>query len=444
MKLFRWFYPGMYIKRWLLLFGVGLLIFALGIVLITNIAMPVFIENFLVGAIQKITTLQVPSNVIDLSLIGLGFILMMLGLRQGFLSLYHAAVPFAERKLVDVVYEKQKLSQGLKIVTLGGGTGLSSLLRGLKKQTSNLLALVTVSDDGGSSGRLRKELGVLPPGDIRNCLVALADDESLLSSLLQHRFNYGNGLEGHSFGNLLLVALNQIAGDFEKAVEVSGRILAIKGRVLPATLERVTLCAEFTDGEVVEGESEIPLKMKPIKRIFLKPSVCQAPPDALSGIREADVIIFGPGSLYTSVLPHMLVKGVKEALMESKAMKIYVCNVMTQPGETDRFKASDHVRILLDYLSPVKLDYVLVNAKLPEQQDLLQKYQEQSAYPVEADLKTIEQMGVIPVAVDIISEAPFLRHDPAALADNIFKLIVSTGKTGHGHLQKIGLSKIPF
>jgi len=443
MKLFRWLYPGMYIKRWLFLFGIGLLLFALGIVLITNITIPVFIENFLAGLVHFFTRVKVSSTTIDIALILLGFIVMMLGLRQGFLSLYHAAVPFAERKLVDVIYEKQKLSQGLKIVTLGGGTGLSSLLRGLKKQTSNLLALVAVSDDGGSSGRLRKELGVLPPGDIRNCLVALADDESLLSSLLQHRFNYGNGLEGHNFGNLLLVALNQIAGDFEKAVELSGKILAIKGRVLPSTLERVTLCAEYTNGDIVEGESEIPLKMQPIKKIFLKPSFCQAPPDALSGLREADVIIFGPGSLYTSVLPHLLVKGVKEALIDSKAMKIYVCNVMTQPGETDNFKASDHLRVLLDYLSPVKIDYVLVNARLPEQKEMLQKYQEQNAYPVEADLRAIEQMGAIPLAVDIISEAPFLRHDPNALAENIFKLIVkNSGKTGH--LQKIGLSKIPF
>ncbi|MEW6280157.1 MAG: gluconeogenesis factor YvcK family protein, partial [Candidatus Eremiobacterota bacterium] len=289
-----------------------------------------------------------------------------------------------------------------------------------KHYTSNLVAVVTVSDDGGSSGRLSKELGVLPPGDVRNCMVAMADDESLLSALFRHRFQDG-GLEGHSFGNLFLAALTEIAGDFELAVELSSQILATRGRVLPATLSKTVLCARHTDGSVTQGESAIPHRRVAIERVYLEPSDCDPPAQVLAEIQQADAIVLGPGSLFTSVIPNLLVNGVAEAVVRSPAPKIYTCNVMTQPGETDGFSAADHLDALLRHAGRPVVDYALVNLAFPQR--LVDKYRAEGAHPVLADMVRIEKMGIEPIGANLISETDLVRHDSDRLARAIIDLI---------------------
>lgn len=432
----------MRIKRWLSLFSIGLIMFVLGAILIINIQIPVNIESSIVNLIKAVSGKQIDSRMVDIVLILLGLVLMIMGIRQWFISIYRVVAPFEDRKLVDIVYEKRHLGQGMKFVAMGGGTGLSSLLRGIKQHTSNITAVVTVADDGGSSGRLRKEMGVLAPGDIRSCLVALADDESQLSSLFQYRFTDGEGLEGHSFGNLLLVALNNIAGDFVKAVRLSSEILAIRGRVLPATLEPAVLCAEYEDGTIAEGESEIPKHKKKIKRIFFNPSTCEPPDEVIQSIKDADTIILGPGSLYTSIIPTLIVKGVRDAIASSNAIIIYVCNVMTQPGETDHFAASDHIRTLLEATGIPKLDFVIVNEKMPEK--LFAKYMEEGAEPVIADLEKIREMDIIPVTAPLISENESLvRHDSGKLAESLIRIVLEAAPkraeiAGRGPTSAIG------
>jgi uncharacterized cofD-like protein len=413
----KWLSPGMKIKRWLFLSWLGLILFSLGLILMVNPTIPINIE------LDLSKGLNISTRMVDLIFVLTGFVLIILGIRQWFMSIYNVLVPYESKKLVDVLYEKRQLGHGIKLVTIGGGTGLSSLLQGLKAYTSNLVAVVTVSDDGGSSGRLRKELGVLPPGDIRNCLVALANDESKLSELFQYRFPEGEGLGGHNFGNLLLLALTGIAGNFDKAIKLSSKILAIRGKVIPASLTSPTLVAEYEDGTIIEGESQIPKAHKTIKSIYLKPSNCESPPEVIAAIKEADAIIIGPGSIYTSIMPNLLVEGIVDALTESLGIKLYVCNVMTQPGESDSFKASDHLKAIFKQIKPLFIDYVVINNVMPSPK-LLEKYKANGAYPVEADVKDLEKLGVKVVTGDLISETDLVRHDSKKLAELIVKLIL--------------------
>jgi len=411
----------MKIKRWIFLSGVGLIIFILGVILISKLEIPTNIELGTAEIVQKVSGQRIETIWVDIFFIIVGFVLMIIGIWKWFKSIYEVAVPYRRKDLVDVVYDERKLAQGVKIVAIGGGTGLSNLLRGLKSQTSNIVAVVTVSDDGGSSGRLRKEMGVLPPGDIRNCLVALADEENLMSDLFQYRFHDSESLEGHSFGNLFLVAMTDIAGDFDTAIKQSSKILAIKGRVLPATLSPVTLCAEMEDDNVVRGESSITHDERKIREVFLKPESCNPPDEVIRAISEADLIVLGPGSLYTSVIPNLLVEGVVKAITDSKAATLYVCNVMTQPGETDGFNASDHLKTLKKHAPGIRIDYCLVNDEIPSP-ILQEKYKLENAYPVPADVDEIEKMGVKPIKTSLISQTNLIRHDPVKLSDRIMKL----------------------
>jgi uncharacterized cofD-like protein len=308
-------------------------------------------------------------------------------------------------------------------VVIGGGTGLSTMLRGLKQYSSNIVAIVTVTDDGGSSGSLHRELGMLPPGDIRNCLVALADAEPLMTELFQYRFNGGNGsLQGHSFGNLLIAAMTNITGDFEKAVKETSNILAIRGRVMPSTVEDVTIHAELEDGTLVDGETNIAAAKQPIKHIFLTPADVRPLEEALHAIRLADIIIIGPGSVFTSVIPNLLVKGIPEAIAASRAVKAYVCNVMTQPGETDGFTASQHTSAIANHADRKVFNYVLVNKQVPKL-DLLEKYREQGSELVVPDVDKIREMGFRAVVGDFMSQTDVVRHDPQQLADAIMRLV---------------------
>ncbi|MDD4238627.1 MAG: YvcK family protein, partial [Desulfotomaculaceae bacterium] len=322
------------------------------------------------------------------------------------------------------------LGRGPKIVVMGGGTGLSVLLRGLKEYTSNLTAIVTVADDGGSSGRLRGELGILPPGDIRNCLVAMADKEPLMEELLQYRFNTGE-LAGHSIGNLLLAALTEITGGIDQAVRGLSKVLAIRGHVLPATLTDITLCAELSDGTVVQGESNISRVAGRIKRVFLKPARCLPLAEALVAIRTADAVVLGPGSLYTSIIPNLLVKGIPEALARTSATKIYVCNVMTQPGETGGYTASSHLQTILNHAGKF-IDYAVVNTgQVPYR--LRARYRQEGAEPVVADLAEIEKLGINAVGEDLVQQKEVVRHHPDKLARAVVRLTLS----GKGQYEKI-------
>ncbi len=361
---------------------------------------------------------------------GCGIMAGTLGLHrwQGILGTVVLAVAFIMlalgwwRQMMEERRKVKHLQRRPRIAALGGGTGLSVVLRGLKEFQVDLTAVVTVADDGGSSGRLRTDLAMPPPGDIRNCLVALADTEPLLERLLQFRFPTGQGLAGHSFGNLFLAAMTHIMGDFETAIRETSRVLAVRGRVLPAVREDVRLRAYLEDGSIVDGESNIPNAGKQIDRVELVPNKITALPEALEAIRNADAIVIGPGSLYTSVLPNLLVPGIVEAIVNSQAKKVYVCNVMTQPGETDSFSASKHVEVIYKHVGHRIFDYILVNASsLPI--EALEKYQSQSSYPVMADIEALHRLGLRVIARDFVHYATYARHDSRLIAEQIVSLI---------------------
>ncbi len=415
----KWLYPGMRVKRWLLLALVGLVLAALGLDLLVEGRLLGDYAHFIhrLGARFFNESYRWTAGV---AVTAAGLSVMMAGFLKTFHSIAGALAPGQEKKAADVIYTRHSLKRGPKIVVIGGGTGLSVLLRGLKEYTSNLTAIVTVADDGGSSGRLRGELGILPPGDVRNCLVALADKEPLMEELLQYRFATGE-LAGHSMGNLLLAALTDMTGSFDQAVRSLSKVLAVRGQVLPATLSDVTLCAELTDGAVVQGESNIPRSRAGIKRMFLKPSRCHPLPEALLAIKGADAVVLGPGSLYTSIIPNLLVKGIPEALSKTSAIKIYVCNVMTQPGETGGFTASSHLRAINDHAGNF-LDYAVLNTGQVTPR-LRSRYRQEGAEPVVADIAGVEKLGVHAIKEDLIHRIDVVRHHPDRLAQAILRLV---------------------
>ena len=344
----------------------------------------------------------------------------------------------------------------MMIVAMGGGTGLATLLQGLKKYVRSngsgdglvslsgkaeagepwiqeLNAIVAVSDDGGSSGRLRRAFQVLPPGDIRNCLVALSEDEALLSRLFQFRFPNGRGLKGHSFGNLFLTALTGVTGDFQDAVKVSGKVLATRGRIYPSTNSDVHLEADLEDGSVVRGETHVSRSRSPIHRIRLLPANCRPLPQTLEALSNADVITIGPGSLFTSLIPNLLVRGVAKQMAGSRAARIYICNLMTQPGETTGYSAADHVRAIYDHCGFPVFDYVILNRK-PVSPQIRKRYVAQRAQPVEIDREALEQLGVKVVTGDLLSEQ---RQNPADKklvrhhSDRLAKMVIEIGAHHH-------------
>lgn len=404
MRFLRWFYPGMRVKRWLILAAAGLLLFGMGSALLMvegSIPLRLFSLSILLGGLFSV---------------GFGGVWMMR-------SLLEAVSPSHTKDLAELVFQQRYLQKGPKLVVIGGGTGLSTLLHGLKPYTTNLTAIVTVADDGGSSGRLRQEFDMIPPGDIRNCLVALADTEPLMQRLFQYRFAEDSALKGHNFGNLFITAMTKITGDFERAVQASSKVLAIRGHVVPSTNTKVRLVAEHEDGSITQGESKISHAESPIRRVYLEPSGCQPTADALRAIREANAIVLGPGSLYTSIIPNLLVQGMVDAIVQSKAMKIYVCNVMTQSRETRQFTASDHVKALVAHTNPGIVQLCLVNTD-PVPTELLERYRQEDAFPVEPDIAKIRELGYQVVADSLISAENYVRHDPYKVAKLVIQLIV--------------------
>jgi uncharacterized cofD-like protein len=329
--------------------------------------------------------------------------------------------------LVTGYLKRQQLARGPRIVALGGGTGLSTLLRGLKQYSSNITAVVTVTDDGGSSGRLSRDMGIIPPGDLRNCLVALADAEKRMTDLFQHRFSQSSGpLSGHSVGNLLLAGfLEQADGDYDEALVLASEVLAIRGRVIPSTTDKVTLRALMEDGSTLEGETTIVESDLKIQRIYLNPPHANPHPSAIEAIREADLICIGPGSVYTSIVPNLLVPGIAEAVLESDALKVYICNVMTQSGESDHLSAAEHVVALQANVPNRVFDYVLVNTAVPHA-DLVEKYEASGQDLVVADADRIKQMGYRPVPGNFMSESDYVRHDPMRVAARLIDLLNKT------------------
>ncbi|QMV42607.1 gluconeogenesis factor YvcK family protein [Cohnella cholangitidis] len=320
------------------------------------------------------------------------------------------------------IKQQPSLARKPRIVVIGGGTGLSVMLRGLKQKPLDITAIVTVADDGGSSGILREELQIPPPGDIRNVLTALADTEPLLAEVLKYRFPNGTGLAGHSLGNLILAAMTDITGDFVTGITELSRIFAVRGRVLPAANQSIVLKAEMEDGSIVVGESTIPKSGLVIRKVFLEPADVEALPEAVQALREADAILIGPGSLYTSILPNLIVPKLAEAIIQSDAVKLFVCNVMTQPGETDNYSVSDHLTAIHAHIGHHLFDYVIVNdGEIPPQVQSL--YAEKGSTAVHLDLEEVTKRGYKVIADTLVLFRTYLRHDAAKLSDHIYQLV---------------------
>lgn len=405
-RIVKWFYPGIGIKRWIVVSSFGIVLVIAGILNLDK---------------ESIFLLRL----LGIILIFLGISLLILGVIRAIRSFILFFFPeLGKRKeFVDIIYRRRQLERGPNIVTIGGGTGLSVLLEGFREYTSNISAVVTVADDGGSSGRLRRQFDILPPGDIRNCLVALADAPELMRKLFQFRFGSSSEFAGHNFGNLFITVMTQVTGDFDKAIKESSKVLAIRGQVIPSTLNKVVLVAKYKDGSITEGEASIPEVKRPIQRVWLKPEGSLATQEALQAIREAAIIIFGPGSLYTSIIPNLLVKETCEAIVKSDAVKVYVCNIMTQPGETDGFTASEHLRALLSHSHPKLIDYCLVNTGSISQ-DLRERYKQDGSYPVVADTNKIRNMGPRTIQENIIAVSNnYIRHDRIKLSRIILGLV---------------------
>jgi uncharacterized cofD-like protein len=409
----RWLTPGLEIKRWLLLLMFSELVLVLG---------------FAYGLKALYKTAELPGQFYWITLQFLPYLLRAtifgtLGvglLVYSYLKLTQSVLgPFlpgnSPNSLVDILHAFRLKGRGPRVVAIGGGTGLSSLLRGLKTYTSNLYAIVTVADDGGSSGRLRDEYRILPPGDFRQCLIALADAEPLMKQLFDHRFKEGS-LNGHSFGNLFIMAMADVTGNFEHALRESGKILAVKGTIVPSTLQDVTLVASI-NGHTVEGESKIPQQNQPISRVFLKPDGAQVNPEAAEAILNAELVVIGPGSLYTSILPNLLVEGMVEAIKASPALKVYICNLASQKGETDGYDVDDYLRVIREHVGSNLFDFVLVNSNhshMPTggQSQVVFRAQDSTGHP-----------EVRFISADVVNTRLPSHHDPDKLARSIMRRV---------------------
>ncbi|MGH4122901.1 MAG: gluconeogenesis factor YvcK family protein [Clostridium sp.] len=408
--------PGVNIKRWVLVWIIGILFLFYGVnefinkkhLWPTNVGFTIFLIG--IGAlILYVATMQIIKSFI---------ILMNIG---------NVDVAIDSKNIGDLIYEKRALVKGPKIVVIGGGTGLATMLRGLKKYTNNITAIVTVADDGGGSGVLRNDLGILPPGDIRNCILALADTEPLMEELLQYRFKDGR-LKDQNFGNLFLAAMDGISNNFEEAVQKMSSVLAVTGRVIPVTLDNMILKAKLQNGKIIDGESNIPkaaLDYKsPIEEIFIEPKDAKAIKEALIAINGADAVILGPGSLYTSIIPNLLVREIRDALDKTKALRIYVSNIMTQPGESDNYSVCDHINAIIKHAGCKVVDYVLVNiGKISD--DLEEKYKKDNSNMVNINEKEVAKLGIELIKSDFVKiQKGYVRHDEDKLAASLLETIM--------------------
>jgi uncharacterized cofD-like protein len=412
-RLPRWLYPGMHLKRWLLLLFLGITVLGLGAaIFLIDFYRSLPDDSFIVwltGAGLDRPVRAAVVAVLGVLVTGIG----VWGLMRSIVS------PFVARgdSVMEVLYTKRYLARGPRIVAIGGGTGLSTLLRGLKGYSANITAIVAVADDGGSSGRLRQQLGIVPPGDIRNCIAALADAEPLMTQLMQYRFPPGSGLDDHAFGNLFIAAMTAVTGDFEEAVRESNRVLAVRGQVLPATSVPLNLGAVLVSGRRLTGQVAISHAEEPIDHVTIEPSDVRASSEALERILEADLVVIGPGSLFSSVLPNLLISDIRDAVAAANGLRVYVCNVATQPGETGSFSAAEHLEALFAHVGDGLIDFALLNgnhaARRPEGW---------LGQPVRVDERRLEELGVTIIEEDLVDESNAHRHDSAKLAAALMRL----------------------
>jgi len=413
----KWLYIGLHIKRWLILITLAMAMMGLGFAYLLR---EVYVSYTFPGWAADLTLQFLPRwlrGVLFITVASATTVIAAWKLNQ---SITSAVLPPSTRTsdIVDMVYRNRTRDRGPKVVAIGGGTGLSNLLRGLKQYTSNLTAIVTVADDGGSSGQLRRDLHVIPPGDIRNCIAALADAEPLVTELFQYRFDAGaGGMAGHSFGNLFITAMAEVTGSMETGIAETSRVLAVRGQIVPASMDDVALVARFPDGQMVRGESRIPDRGEPPAEVWLEPRDVSAHPRAVAALLDADLIIVGPGSLYTSVLPNLLVRGIAKAIADSRGYKVYVSNVATQHGETDDYTAADHYAAILRHLRAERLvDAVLANSNLPAE-PLPAEWQSQPVTaPGDADYA-----GARLILADLVDHEKRYRHDGNVLASLVMR-----------------------
>lgn len=424
MRFMKWLHPGLHIKRWLFLFGLGMMCSSFGIILTFNYQWLGELEEWAFRLLYEMTghynyTILASLGVL---VILLGLVVMAWATQRLIRTMIGVVMPGESENLSDLIFSNLQLSKGPKVVVIGGGTGLSVMLRGLKAKTYNLTAVVTVADDGGSTGRIRQDLDIIAPGDLRNCLVALADKEGLMEKLFAHRFGGSGNLTGHSFGNLFIAALIEVLGDVEEAMDATSKVLRVRGKVIPSSAEKIRLNAEMTDGRIVEGESQIPHAHGKIKRVFTTPEHPKAIQSAVRAIQEADAIVLGPGSLYTSIMPNLCVPDIVQAVRTSKAPKIYICNVMTQPGETDDYTVSDHVKAINRQAGGRVIDFVIANNGDVDP-DVLQRYVATGSHSVIIDKKEVSQAGATLILSDLINKENSATHDTKKLANVLFDLI---------------------
>jgi uncharacterized cofD-like protein len=409
----RWLYPGMHLKRWLVLMVLGVTLLGLGAAVLLVVGyrrLPP--ESFifdLTGAGLDRAIRGAIFVAVGLGLIGVG----IWGLMRSMIS------PFVTRgdSVMEVLYTKRYLARGPRVVAIGGGTGLSVLLRGLKGYSANITAIVAVADDGGSSGRLRQQLGIVPPGDIRNCIAALADAEPLMTQLMQYRFPPGSGLDDHAFGNLFIAAMTAVTGDFEEAVRESNRVLAVRGQVLPATSVPLNLGAILASGRHLQGQVAISHSEEPIEQVTIEPEDVRGNPEALERILEADMVVIGPGSLFSSVMPNLLISDIRDAVAAATGVRVYVCNVATQPGETGTFTAAAHLRALFEHIGEGLIDYALLNSN-----NAARRPDGWLGEPVHVDERGLEQLPVTVIEEDLVDVTNAHRHDSAKLAAALMRL----------------------
>lgn len=428
--MYRLLLPGIRIKRWVLVNLAGMLVFAGGLWLLLQPQWNLQVRSAIYLYWDEVIHSTMPPGIVVLAAVLsmlAGITLVFLGTHRLITAFTRIANPKASgRQIIDALLEQRDNHlPRLRIVGIGGGTGLATLLRGLKVYPVDLTAIVTVSDDGGSSGRLRAGLDMPPPGDIRNCLVALADSEPMMEHLFQHRFASGaHDLNGHSLGNLIIAGLNELTGDFKEAIQEASRVLAVRGRVIPLANQPLVLKATMTDGTVILGETSITARHGSIAAIEVEPAGIAPLPEALQAISEADIIIVGPGSVYSSLLPNLIIPGVAEALCRTTAIKIFICNVMTQPGESDEFTASRHLQAVLEHLpcGGNPFHYAIVNLQRPSP-EVLSVYEAQEQHFVEPDLAHILSMGTMPVTGSLLADTHLARHNPEILARCILERV---------------------
>lgn len=426
--MYRLLLPGVGLKRWVLVHLLGMLVFSLGVWLILLPHWAYSIRKLLWTYWQRDLHHLLPDHLVVLFgviLLCCGLLIAWLGTKKLIAAFTRAANPHVTtHEMIEAILDNRNQEAQIRIVGIGGGTGLSTLLRGLKAYAVDLTAIVTVSDDGGSSGRLRMDLDMPPPGDIRNCLVALAEVEPLMERLFQHRFlSKNHGLNDHSLGNLIIAGLSDLTGDFLQAIQMVSRVLAVRGRVIPSANQALVLKATMLDGSIIRGETAIVARRGTITHLAIEPDDVPPIPEALEAIQQADILIVGPGSVYSSLLPNLLIPGMSEAFRAAPALKIFICNVMTQPGESDHFTASQHLEAMLRHLPYANpFHYVVVNTRRPDR-EILATYEKEDQFFVEPDLTRLVQLGSTPITGSLLAEAQLARHDPDKLARCILEKI---------------------